>query len=103
MIIGAMKCGTSTLHSQLAARSGFLMSDPKEPNFFSDDERFARGVAEYAKLFESAGSEQLCGESSTHYTKLPTHPRTVERMAKLLPGARFVYVIRHPLDRIVSQ
>ncbi|HTO70120.1 MAG TPA: sulfotransferase, partial [Myxococcota bacterium] len=73
-IIGAMKCGTSTLHEQLALRSGFFMSRPKEPNFFSDDDQYARGVGWYAGLFAGAAPGQLCGESSTHYTKLPTYP-----------------------------
>ena len=103
VIIGAMKCGTSTLHTQLAARRGVFMSEPKEPNFFSDDDRWANGIAGYAALFEGAGRDEICGESSTHYTKLPTYPRTVERIARHLPDARFVYVVRDPLDRIVSQ
>jgi len=102
-IIGAMKCGTSTLHEQLALRSGFFMSRPKEPNFFSDDPIYARGVAWYASLFAPAAPGQLCGESSTHYTKLPTFPATAERMHALLPKAKLVYVMRDPLERVVSQ
>lgn len=103
VIIGAMKCATSTLHEQLARRSGLFLSRPKEPNFFSDDEQWARGLGWYEDLFARARPEQRCGESSTHYTKLPVHPRTVERMRPVLPEARLVYVMRDPLDRIVSQ
>jgi len=102
-IIGAMKCGTSTLHEQLALRSGFFMSRPKEPNFFSDEPVFARGVEWYAGLFAAAAPGQRCGESSTHYTKLPTHPRAAERLHALLPHARLVYVMRDPVERAVSQ
>jgi len=102
-IIGAMKCGTSTLHEQLALRSGFFMSRPKEPNFFSDEPEFARGVDWYASLFAGATGRQLCGESSTHYTKLPTHPHAAERMHALLPKARLIYVMRDPVERVVSQ
>jgi len=102
-IIGAMKAGTSSLHEQLRLRSGIFMSMPKEPNFFSDDEHFARGLDWYASLFAGAGPRQICGESSTHYTKVPTYPRTVERMRRLLPRARFVYVLRHPIERMISQ
>ncbi len=78
------------------------MSRPKEPNYFSDDEVYARGPAWYASLFEAAAEGQLRGESSTHYTKLPTHPRTVERMARDVPGVKILYVTRHPIDRLVS-
>ncbi|MEM8580249.1 MAG: sulfotransferase, partial [Pseudomonadota bacterium] len=38
IVIGAMKCGTSTLAAQLGAQTGLFMTDPKEPNYFSDDE-----------------------------------------------------------------
>ena len=45
----------------------------------------------------------LRGESSTHYTKLPTYPRTVERMVRDLPRLKLIYVMRHPIDRLISQ
>ncbi|MEZ5897350.1 MAG: sulfotransferase [Parvularculaceae bacterium] len=102
VIIGAMKCGTSTLHAQLAAQPGFFMSEPKEPNFFSDDDVYARGEAWYRGLFAEAPAGVLRGESSTHYTKLPTYPKTIERLAALIPDAKFIYVMRHPVDRLVS-
>lgn len=102
MIIGAMKCATSTLHEQLAADPAFFMSRPKEPNFFSDDEIWARGLDWYAGLFAAARAGQLRGESSTHYTKLPTHPHSVERIAASVRTRRFVYVMRHPIERLVS-
>jgi hypothetical protein len=102
IIIGAMKCATSSLHDQLAQQPGIFMSTPKEPYFFSNDEVYAKGADWYESLFESAPADALCGESSTHYTKRPTYPHTVERIAKHLPDARFVYVIRHPIDRLIS-
>lgn len=102
IIIGAMKCATSTLHEQLARQPGIFMSTPKEPNYFSDDEQWSRGRDWYASVFRDAPA--LCGESSTHYTKLPTYPTTVERMREVLPpSTKFVYVMRHPIDRLVSQ
>ncbi len=102
-IIGAMKAATSSLHDQLAALDGVVMSDPKELYFFSDDPVFARGLDWYASHFAGAGPDDLCGESTTHYTKLPTHPHTVDRIAEVVPDARFVYVMRHPVDRLISQ
>lgn len=102
-IIGAMKCGTSSLHEQLRARSGLFMSEPKEPNFFSDDDRWERGLDWYRGLFNAASAEQRCGESSTHYTKLPTHPHAAARIHATVPELRLVYVMRDPLERIASQ
>ena len=103
IIIGAMKCATSTLHEQLARQKGVFMSTPKEPNFFSDDSQWLRGTDWYAGLFENAPPGALCGESSTHYTKLPTYPSTIARMKRTLPDSvRFIYIMRHPVDRLVS-
>ncbi|HTO55078.1 MAG TPA: sulfotransferase, partial [Myxococcota bacterium] len=62
-----------------------------------------RGRDWYAALFAGASASQLCGESSTHYTKLPTHPEAARRMYELLPKAKLVYVMRDPLERLVSQ
>jgi hypothetical protein len=103
IIIGAMKCGTSSLHAQLAQRPALFLSTPKEPCFFSDDDQYARGLGWYTSLFAEAAPHQLCGESSTHYTKLPTHPHSVARLAQHFPRVKLVYVMRHPIDRIVSQ
>ena len=102
VIIGAMKCATSTLAAQLAAQPGIFVTDPKEPNFFSDDTVFARGRDWYEGLFAAAPPGALKGEASTHYTKLPTHPQACPRMAALLEAPRLVYVIRDPLERLVS-
>ena len=102
LIIGAMKCATSTLHAQLALQPGVFMSTPKEPNYFSDDAVFARGRDWYEGLFADAPPGALRGEASTHYTKLPTYPRTIERMQAVLPSPKLVYVIRNPVVRAVS-
>lgn len=102
-IIGAMKCATSTLHEQLARRRALYMSEPKEPNFFSDDAAYAGGMGPYEALFAAARPEQVVGESSTHYTKLPTYQHVVERIHAHTPQARFVYVMREPISRLLSQ
>jgi hypothetical protein len=103
IIIGAMKCATSTLHEQLALQSGIFMTDLKEPNFFSNDENYNQGIDQYLSLFSDANPNDLCGESSTHYTKFPTYPETVIRIKKHFPDLKFIYVMRHPINRLVSQ
>lgn len=103
IIIGGMKCATSTLHEQLALQPGILMSEPKEPNFFSNDEEYIKGIEWYLSLFNEAATNDLCGESSTHYTKLPTYPQTVQRLHQHCPNSKFIYVMRHPIDRLISQ
>ncbi|WP_371060683.1 sulfotransferase [Rhodosalinus sp. 5P4] len=102
LIIGAMKCGTSTLQAQLAHQKGVFMSTPKEPNYFSDDQIYARGRSWYEALFADAAPGDLKGEASTHYTKLPTYPQTLPRMRAMLDAPRLVYMIRNPMVRAVS-
>jgi hypothetical protein len=107
LIVGAMKCGTSTLAAQLGAQPGIFMTTPKEPNFFSDDAVHAKGLPWYEHLFEGAKPGDLKGEASTHYTKLPTHPGTLPRLKAALEarGAappRILYLIRDPVERAVS-
>ena len=102
IIIGAMKSATSTLHNQLSAQPGVFMSTPKEPNFFSDDAVYKKGLDWYSGLFAEAADTDLCGESSTHYTKLPDYPKTVERLKQYIENPKFIYVMRHPVDRLVS-
>jgi hypothetical protein len=43
------------------------------------------------------------GELSAHYTKRPTHPNAVGRIAETMSGLKYIYVMRHPVDRLVSQ
>jgi hypothetical protein len=103
VIIGAMKSATSTLYEQLSRQPGIFMPRLKEPNFFSNDEQYSQGIDWYAGLFKEAGTSDILGEASTHYTKLPTYPETVPRMHQWLNQPRLVYVMRDPVDRLVSQ
>jgi hypothetical protein len=102
IVIGAMKSATSTLHNQLSAQPGIFMSSPKEPNFFSDDKVYSQGLDWYSGLFNEAVAENICGESSTHYTKLPDYPQTIQRLKAAIPQPKLIYVMRHPVDRLIS-
>ncbi|WP_193162929.1 sulfotransferase family protein [Microbulbifer hainanensis] len=102
-IVGAMKSATSSLHEQLAALPGIFMSQPKEPNFFSDDTIFSRGKDWYRDCFAGAAANDLIGESSTHYAKLPDYPNALPRLVESVSEAKIIYVMRHPIERLVSQ
>jgi hypothetical protein len=103
IVIGAMKCGTSTLAAQLGAQQGLFMTTPKEPNYFSDDAVYAQGADWYQNLFAPVASGDLRGEASTHYTKRPDYPDTLARMqAHCGADLRLVYMIRNPMQRLVS-
>lgn len=102
MIIGAMKCGTSTLASQLGAQEGLFMTDPKEPYYFSDDDVYDNGPEWYASLYANAAPGDLTGEATTHYTKRPDYPETIARIQAAGLQPKLIYMIRNPMARIVS-
>ena len=54
LVIGAAKCGTTTLCSLLSRHPDVFVHPEKELNFFCFDELYDRGFAWYASLFEAA-------------------------------------------------
>ena len=103
-IIGAQKCGTTSLHHYLAAHPEIFLSEPKEPGYFVPEiDYYPRDREWYLGLFEGAGNRRWVGESSTHYTKLPVFQGVVERIADFVDEApRFIYLMRDPVERAVS-
>ena len=101
VVIGAMKSGTTTLFEWLAAQPDFTMPPVKEPRFFSDDERWARGPEWYARLFDRDGAG-IRGEASVGYTDPARAEVAAARMRGLMPEARLIYLVRDPLERLRS-
>lgn len=101
--IGAMKCGTSSLHHYMDQHPAIGMSRPKELNFFVTEPNgtFHKGLEWYAGCFP-AGDGLVRGESSTSYTKRPRHAGVAARIHATLPRVRLIYIVRDPIDRCVS-
>lgn len=104
LIIGGMKCGSTTLYRDLAASPEIYFPLDKEPgNLTSDHVLTGAGLDEYQSLFERSTSNQVCGEASTNYTKRPVFEGVPDRAYKILGSElKIIYIIRHPLDRIES-
>lgn len=79
-----------------------LPANTEWANFFSDDEVYQRGIAWYRSLVADAPPDVITGEASTHYTKLPTYPKAAGRRRHHPPQARLLYLMRNPVDRLVS-
>jgi Sulfotransferase domain len=103
LIIGAMKCGTTSLTQHLSGHPQISSCRIGEPNFFVDDSVYSKGFDWYESLFPyDAGKHRICLENSGNYTKDPFFPSPAERIAKDLDNPRFVYIVRDPVDRVVS-
>lgn len=103
LVIGAMKCGTTSLARYLSGHPQISSCRIEEPHFFADDDVYARGLAWYESLFQyNEEQHRICLEHSTTYAKYPYFSSPPERIAKDLGNSRFVYMVRDPVDRVVS-
>ncbi|MGF1499202.1 MAG: sulfotransferase domain-containing protein [Elainellaceae cyanobacterium] len=102
LVIGAAKAGTTTIFEYLCKHPQVFIPHWKEVSFFALDHLYGRGLEWYASCFSDAGPNQVCGEASTRYSRLEQHPKTLERMVPVLKDPKFIYILRHPVDRAYS-
>ena len=100
IIIGGLKCGTTSIHHYLGLHPEINMSKPKELNFFVKELNWDLGIPWYEGRFD--GRFPVRGESSPHYTNLPRYPGVAERIRDNLPDAKLLYMVRDPISRILS-
>ncbi|MDX6637187.1 MAG: hypothetical protein QOJ01_698 [Solirubrobacterales bacterium] len=100
VLIGGLKCGTTSLHHYLNLHPEIAMSRPKELNFFVAELNWDLGPEWYAAHFDAGAPVR--GETSPHYTGRPRLDGVAERMRELIPDAHLVYAVRNPIDRLLS-
>lgn len=102
-IIGAPKCGTTALSEYLRAHTNILISKPKEPHFFCDDFPHYRqnisSLDQYLTLFQSGNNIIAAGEASVWYLYSKV---AVQNALQFNPDAKFIAMIRNPIDMAVS-
>lgn len=115
LIIGAAKCGTTSLYNYLDQHPGIYMSPVKEPRFFAleGEKPDFRGPADrwginrcrftdlesYRDLFRGVSDEQAVGEASTLYLYSRRAP---DRIRDHVPDAKLLAVLRDPVERAYS-
>ncbi len=116
-LIGAQKAGTTYLARLLDQQPGVCLAQPKEPDFFTAF--WEEGLDWYRACFPDRDPDRDVGvllDASTSYSAAPLHLDTPgtqdrsrsrfagvpERIQQLTPDARFIYVLREPVDRIWS-
>ena len=101
-IIGAPKCGTTSMAAWLAEHPNIYMSPIKEPFYFSKDigNHWRYGWDEYLRLFYGADHRnKAIGEASTFYLISKIAIPTIE---KKIPGARYIVMLRNPVEMVYS-
>jgi hypothetical protein len=102
-ILGAPKCGTSSLWVYLGQHPNIFMCVPKEPHFFCDDLAQVRqrdNLPDYLALFD--GKEvgpQLGGEASA-WSLYSQH--AVTNILEYKPDAKLIAMVRNPVELVQS-
>jgi hypothetical protein len=106
-VIGAAKCGTTSLAYYLGQHPEIHISPVKEPRFFAAPDprhpfpgRRIGTLAEYEALFDA--DAPMRGEASAAYSQHPWRPGVAGRIHDLVPDARFVYLVGDPIRRVES-
>lgn len=113
-VIGAMKSGTTFLSRLLDSHPSIFMAQPEEPSYFVPqqqlrklwpymwDQGLWRSEENYLALFRPGEGAMILGEASTNYSKLPLIAGVPERIGRFTEDAKFVYVMRDPVERTIS-
>src|SRR3954452_4522503 len=101
-VIGAPKCGTTSLWRGMDAHPGIWTPADKERGFFNSERRYSRGMPKFVhEVFPGADGEVL-GTVTPDYMAAPELDRVVPRMAETSPDARLIAILRDPLERAIS-
>ncbi len=101
IVIGAMKCGTTTLYRHLEKHPRIGMSRDKETDFFVAEKNYSEGIDWYSNQFDR--KFELHGEASPNYTKNRDFPGVPRRIRETCPDAKLIYIVRDPVVRAESQ
>ena len=103
LIIGSMKCGTTTLHSDIAKLDGVSLPSEKEPGILHRYHDIKTIQRKYQSYFSDCPHGKFSGEASTIYTMLP-ESEGVASKAKMLCGEnlKIIIIVRDPIQRIYS-
>jgi hypothetical protein len=95
--LGAPKSGSTWLHHNLAAHPELFLPPEKEIHYFCHYQHHTVGW--YAAKF-AGGADRVRGEITPNYASL--EPQQVAMAHRVVPEARLLLMIRHPIDRAWS-
>jgi hypothetical protein len=99
LILGAMKCGTTSLSLYLKMHPSILWPNKKELHYYSQLRTKTWTLEDYVKQFPETPSGTITGEATPVYLRLPEAPAQV---AADFPGMKFLVILRNPVERAFS-
>ncbi|MBN1271990.1 MAG: sulfotransferase [Candidatus Aminicenantes bacterium] len=117
LIVGAAKCGTSSIAQYIEQHPQAFIPKVKEPMFFSSSfyqrkvsgdplyteaqkKLLVRTWEEYRSLFRDVKKEKAVGEASTPYLYL--YQETIPKIKEYLKDPKIIIMLRNPADRAFS-
>ena len=99
LIVGATKCGTSSLYYYLSHHPQILFSHKKELDFFR--KYFNRGIDWYLSHFPTITDHDnfITGEATPNYLRFPI---VAARIKQYCPNTKLIILLRNPVDRTIS-
>lgn len=97
LLIGAQRCGTTSMYRNLAGHPQIREPLGKELQYFSIN--WNRSLSWYAGHFPTPGAGEQTFEASPYYLFDPQVP---ERVAATIPDVRVIALLRNPVDRAYS-
>ena len=102
-IVGAPKCGTTSLSRYLGQHPEIFIPKLKEPNYFGRDlvtrpKKDRMELEDYLNLFENT-NKKICGEASTWYLYSQT---AAQEIYDFNPNAKIIIMLRNPVDFLHS-
>ena len=101
-LVGAPKCGTTSMYDYLNQHPKICMSKPKEPDYFGKDLRKLESIRQYSssddylqKCFSHCSSGDIIGEASAIYLYSKTAAREIKEFS---PNAKIVIMLRNPVE-----
>jgi Sulfotransferase domain len=102
-VIGAAKAGTTALYNYLTQHPQVFLSQVKEPEFFSKEEYYARGLDWYQEWhFEGAEEYSVRAEATPHYLYWSDKVAPRIKEAYRERSVNFIVSFRHPVSRAYS-
>ncbi|WCL53376.1 sulfotransferase family protein [Gimibacter soli] len=99
LVVGAQKAGTTALHEMLSAHPDIALPKIKETHFFSHAERATLGRDWYLGQFNQSAATHLVGEIDPEYMYWPEAASAIRAGSSV---RKFVFILRHPVDRAYS-